>query len=142
MDVVAAVIERDEERTGVLCRCARFNKHVLICQRKRGSRHALKWEFPGGKVEPGETLREALARELREELSLDAHIGEPIGTHEVRYPNGPLIRLHFFRVTEFSGEPVNLQFEQMLWAPRDRLLDYDFLDGDIAFVRTLARGDA
>ena len=88
----AAVIER--------------NGHVLICQRKRASRHALKWEFPGGKVEPGEQFPEALARELREELEIEARIGDQIGRHEVQYPNGPLIRLHFFRVTEFKGEPT------------------------------------
>jgi mutator protein MutT len=124
VEVVAAVIEK--------------NGSVLICQRKRGSRHALKWEFPGGKVEPGEQLAEALARELREELAIDARIAAQIGQHEVRYPRGPLIRLHFFRVTEFTGEPVNTEFEQILWAPRERLPDYDFLDGDVAFVRQLA----
>ncbi len=124
MEVVAAVIER--------------NGSVLICQRKRGSRHALKWEFPGGKVEPGEQLAEALARELREELKIDAKIGRQIGKHEVRYPKGPLIRLNFFRVTEFAGEPVNTEFEQILWTPRERLTDYDFLEGDVAFVKQLA----
>ncbi len=116
---------------------------MLICQRKRGSRHALKWEFPGGKVEPGEQLQEALARELREELAIEARIGAQIGLHEVQYSgvtyaNDPLIRLHFFHVTEFSGEPANLEFEQIVWAPRECLPDYDFLDGDVAFVRTLA----
>ena len=111
---------------------------MLICQRKRGSRHALKWEFPGGKVEPGERFPEALARELREELEIDARIGDQIGQHKVQYPNGPLIRLHFFRVTEFTGEPVNTEFEQILWAPRQRLPDYDFLDGDVAFVKAIS----
>lgn len=113
---------------------------MLICQRKRGSRHALKWEFPGGKVEPGENLAEALARELREELEIDARIGDQIGQHEVQYSKGPRIRLNFFRVTEFTGEPVNTEFEQILWAPRQRLTDYDFLEGDIAFVKQFARG--
>jgi 8-oxo-dGTP diphosphatase len=127
LDVVAAVIERDEL--------------VLVCQRKRGKRHALKWEFPGGKVEPGETLPEALARELREELAIDARIGDRIGEHQVRYPNGPVIRLHFFRVTDFSGEPVNTEFEQIAWAPRHRLPEYDFLDGDVAFVKQLAQAE-
>jgi 8-oxo-dGTP diphosphatase len=124
VEVVAAVIER--------------NGSVLICQRKRGSRHALKWEFPGGKVEPGEELAEALARELREELRIDATIGRQIGKHDVRYPKGPLIRLNFFRVTEFTGEPVNTEFEQILWIPRKNLTDYDFLEGDVAFVKQLA----
>jgi mutator protein MutT len=125
VEVVAAVIER--------------NGCVLICQRKRGSRHALKWEFPGGKVEPGEQLPEALARELREELAIEARIGDQLGRHDVQYPQAPLIRLHFFRVTEFAGEPVNTEFEQIRWAPRDRLTDYDFLDGDVAFVEKLAQ---
>jgi 8-oxo-dGTP diphosphatase len=124
VEVVAAVIER--------------NGSVLICQRRQGSRHALKWEFPGGKVEPGEQLAEALARELREELKIDAAIGAQIGKHDVRYPKGPLIRLNFFSVTEFSGEPVNTEFEQILWTPRERLTEYDFLEGDVAFVKKLA----
>lgn len=112
---------------------------MLICQRKRGSHHALKWEFPGGKVEPDEQFPEALARELREELAIDARIGDPMGRHAVQYPNRKLIHLNFFRVTEFTGEPVNTEFEQILWAPRERLPDFNFLDGDIAFVRQLAR---
>ena len=124
VDVVAAVIER--------------NGNVLICQRK-GGRHALKWEFPGGKVEPGESAPEALKRELQEELAIDAEIGEPIDRIQVRYGNGPLISIEFFRVTEFNGEPVNLQFEQIVWADRRRLPEYDFLDGDIAFVQKLSR---
>jgi 8-oxo-dGTP diphosphatase len=123
MKVAAAVIERDGR--------------VLICQRK-GGRHALKWEFPGGKVEAGETPQIALARELREELALDARIGDEIHRHQVRYGNGPLISLTFYRVTEFSGEPENLQFAQIVWEERRKLPEYDFLEGDVAFVRQLA----
>jgi hypothetical protein len=48
------------------------------------------------------------------------------------------IHLHFFHVTEFSGEPQNLQFEQMVWQPRANLADYDFLEGDVAFVKSLS----
>jgi len=124
MDVVAAVIER--------------NGRVLICQRKRGGRHPLKWEFPGGKVEPGEDLRQALARELREELGIQARIGEKIESQEVRYGESPVIRLHFYRVGEFTGEPVNLDFEKILWEEKSLLPKYDFLEGDIRFVRRLA----
>ena len=122
--MVAAVIEKD----GL----------VLICQRKRGSRHELKWEFPGGKVEAGEELRTALARELREELAIGAQIGEKIAHYEVQYPGRSKIKLHFFRVTEFTGEPVNLEFEQIAWAERVKLADYDFLEGDVAFVKELS----
>jgi len=125
MEVVAAVIERDGT--------------VLICQRKTG-RHALKWEFPGGKVEPEEDYRDALARELREELSIEARIGEELARHDVRYGTGPLIRLRFYRVTEFSGEPLNREFERILWESKTRLTEYDFLDGDLEFVKRLAAG--
>jgi 8-oxo-dGTP diphosphatase len=125
MEVVAAVIERDGT--------------VLICQRKTG-RHALKWEFPGGKVEPEEDYRDALARELREELSIEARIGEELARHDVRYGTGPLIRLRFYRVTEFSGEPLNREFERILWESKTRLPQYDFLDGDLEFVKRLAAG--
>ena len=127
VDVVAAVIERDGR--------------VLICQRK-GGRHAHKWEFPGGKIERGESPHAALKRELREELAIDAEIGEQIERHEVRYGNGPLIRLHFFRVTEFSPEPANLQFERIVWEEPARLPRYDFLEGDLEFVKRLALGAA
>jgi 8-oxo-dGTP diphosphatase len=125
MNVVAGVIERD----GL----------ILICQRKRGSRHALKWEFPGGKVEPGEDSPSALVRELREELRIEARIGEQIHSQTVHYPNRPPIDLQFYRVTEFSGEPANLGFEQIVWEDRRKLPQYDFLEGDIEFVNKLAK---
>ncbi len=120
IEVVAAAIERDGR--------------ILICQRKRGSRHALKWEFPGGKIEPGETPEEALARELREELGIEAVIGEEMADYHVHYPGGRPIHLRFYRVTEFSGEPRNLEFEQILWDRRDRLRNHDFLEGDLEFI--------
>jgi 8-oxo-dGTP diphosphatase len=120
MYVVAAVIERAGR--------------ILICQR-RGGRHARKWEFPGGKVEPGEDPRSALARELREELQIEATIGPLIHTETVHYPPGPTIRLEFYRVTAFAGDPVNVQF---VWEDRRNLTRYDFLDGDIPFVKKLA----
>ncbi len=125
LDVAAAVIFRGDQ--------------ILICQRKRDARHALKWEFPGGKAEPGETPQQALARELREELAIEAHIGDQLHCHEFLYPGADrTTRLWFFRVTEFTGEPVNLDFEQIVWEARARLTNYDFLEGDIDFVTRLA----
>lgn len=122
--VVAAVLEREGR--------------ILIAQRKRGSRHALKWEFPGGKVEQGEYPRAALERELREELDIHAVIGEEMASYEVQYPDAPPLRLIFYRVTEFSGEPRNLEFEQIVWECPARLGAYDFLEGDLAFLGALA----
>src|SRR5271163_2867013 len=122
--VAAAVIERD----GL----------ILIGQRKRGSRHSLKWEFPGGKVEAGESPREALQRELREELAIDAVIGEELDNYRFQYPGGPVTHLFFYHVKKFSGEPQNLDFEHIVWERRGLLSTYDFLEGDVAFVRKLA----
>ena len=126
VEVVAAVIERD----GL----------ILIGQRKPRGRHALKWEFPGGKVEAGEESREALVRELREELGIEARIGDQIERYDFSYSAGNVTRLIFFHVAEFTGEPVNLDFAQIAWVPRKELPDCDFLEGDVEFVRRLANG--
>src|SRR6266481_10134598 len=91
--VVAAVIERD----GL----------ILIGQRLPGKQHPLKWEFPGGKVEPGEDPRDALARELAEELDIRPEIGPEIARYEYQYPGRPPILLIFFKVDQFYGEPRN-----------------------------------
>lgn len=113
----------------------------MICQRRNGQRHALKWEFPGGKVERGEEPRRALERELREELDIGAVAGEEIGRYEYRYPQRAPILLIFYRVTEFQSEPRNLEFEQMVWVEPRRLTEFDFLEGDQDFIRRLARGE-
>ena len=123
--MVAGLIERDG--------------HILIGQRKKGDRHANKWEFPGGKVEQDEDPKTALARELSEELAIHAEIGQEILRYEHIYPNGTLILLIFCRVDSFTGEPVNNAFQQILWEKAERLPNYDFLDGDTDFVRRLAR---
>jgi 8-oxo-dGTP diphosphatase len=128
VDVVAAVIERSSPE----------GRLILIGQRKAGGRHALKWEFPGGKVEPGEDPRAALARELREELAIDAVIGPVIEAYDFRYRPETLTRLTFFRVTEYSGEITNLDFSALAWERLENLPAYDFLAGDIEFVKRLA----
>lgn len=126
--VVAAVIERDGR--------------ILVAQRKASAHHPLKWEFPGGKVEPGEEPRAALARELREELGIEAVIGEPIDAYDFQYGAGPPMRLIFYRVAEFLGEPENLAFEQIAWERAKNLPAYDFLEGDLRFLARLAAGGA
>jgi ADP-ribose pyrophosphatase len=113
---------------------------ILIGQRKNADRHPLKWEFPGGKVEPGENPREALARELREELGIEAVVGPEIIRYEHHYPKRFPILLMFHRVDRYVGEPVPGEFQQIRWERPENLPSYDFLDGDVDFVRRLARG--
>ena len=121
--VVAAVIER--------------GGRILIGQRKQSAAHPLKWEFPGGKVDAGETPPGALRRELEEELGIQAQIGGEITRYEYQYPGQAPILLIFYRVTLFEGEPENRAFERIAWEPARTLPSYDFLDGDVDFVRKL-----
>jgi 8-oxo-dGTP diphosphatase len=124
MLVVAAVMERD----GL----------VLIGQRRRGDRHPLKWEFPGGKVEERETPQEALKRELWEELAIEAEIGPEASRYEFQYPGRARVMLIFYTVQAWTGEAENQAFEQIQWVERRRLPEYDFLEGDVDFVWRLA----
>jgi 8-oxo-dGTP diphosphatase len=125
LTVVAAILER--------------GGRVLIAQRRRAGRHPLKWEFPGGKVEPGEDPRAALFRELREELGIEARDAAELDSYEVRYGDGPVLSLMFFRVANFEGEPRNLNFERLVWERPERLAGYDFLEGDRPLLARLAR---
>lgn len=124
--------------TTVVAAIIRRAGRILICQRRPDHAHPLKWEFPGGKLEPGETPAEALRRELREELALDADIGPEIARYEYCYPGRAPIQLIFCQVTDFRGEPANQVFQQIRWDAPARLPEYDFLEGDVDFVRTLS----
>lgn len=113
---------------------------VLICQRRPNEPMSLKWEFPGGKIEPGETAEEALARELNEELGIDAVIGRRIAQVHHKYRNGGAIDLQFFLVDKFEGTLENRIFNEIRWSPLAALPQYDFLAADVGFVRDLADG--
>ncbi len=125
--VVAAVIERGG--------C------ILIGQRKNAGRHPLKWEFPGGKVEPGETPEAATVRELEEELAIRARVDRELMRYQYEYPGRPPILLIFHRIVDFEGEPENRDFEQIRWELPERLSAYDFLEGDVQFLRGLTPPD-
>jgi 8-oxo-dGTP diphosphatase len=142
--VVAAVIERDSR--------------ILICQRRRDMQFPLKWEFPGGKVEPGESLHNALARELKEELGVDVVVGREIYRITYQYPRRTEpIHLVFFLVktneSQFGqslidARPENIlttsmidkEFEQVKWVSPAELVNYDFLEANAQLIAGLANG--
>jgi 8-oxo-dGTP diphosphatase len=110
---------------------------VLVCQRAASARHPLRWEFPGGKIEGSESPRACLARELREELGVDAEVGELVSTIDHSYAGGPSVRIHFFAVPRFEGTLANRVFERVVWQPLARLAELDFLDADRPLVARL-----
>jgi 8-oxo-dGTP diphosphatase len=124
--VVAAVIVQDNK--------------ILICQRTKAQTMPLKWEFPGGKVEPDEELRAALKRELDEELGIRATIGTRITVIQHTYQSGSAVELHFYRIDQFEGEIENRIFNDVRWVERAELPGYDFLEADIAFIREISAG--
>jgi 8-oxo-dGTP diphosphatase len=117
-----------------------FGIEVLICQRKPDQPMSLKWEFPGGKIEAGESSEDALARELREELGISAVIGKQVARVRHKYRNGGAIDLQFFVVREFDGTLENRIFNDMRWAPLGELPGYDFLAADLGLIRDLSEG--
>ena len=120
IQVVAAIIEREGR--------------ILIGQRQPEQSHPLLWEFPGGKVEPGESPEQALTRELDEELAIRGARGEEILRYDYEYPGKPAITLIFFRVTAYEGDPQNLIYREMRWEARARLAAFDFVAGDRRFL--------
>jgi 8-oxo-dGTP diphosphatase len=113
---------------------------VLICQRKADQPMSLKWEFPGGKIEAGESSEDALARELDEELGIKAVIGRRVARIRHKYRNGGAIDLQFFVVREFDGALENRIFNDVRWAPLTELPGYDFLAADLGLIRDLSEG--
>ena len=124
--VVAALILREDT--------------VIICQRRADQPMALKWEFPGGKVEAGESAEQALRRELDEELGIDAEIGKRIDRTRHTYRSGSAIDLQFFAVHQFAGEMTNRIFNDLRWCPLRDLTQFDFLAADKTLIRDLAAG--
>ena len=119
--VTAAVIERD----------GRF----LVTRRQKGVHLEGYWEFPGGKCDAGESLAECLARELREELDVDARIGVEVFTTMHTYPERR-VELHFFQC-ELQGEPRPLVGQEMRWVPRGELAALEFPPADAELIRIL-----
>ena len=120
--VTAAVIEKEGR--------------ILIARRKKGWRHAGKWEFPGGKIEPGETPEECQRRELREELAIEAEVGEFICSSTYAYPHAT-IQLLVYRASHVSGEFTLHDHQEIRWVLPDELLQYEFPEADKPVVDRL-----
>jgi mutator protein MutT len=124
--VTAAVVERD----------GRF----LVTRRQRGVHLEGYWEFPGGKCDADESLAACLVRELREELAVDARIGDEIFTVTHHYPERS-VELHFFGC-DIVGEPVPQIGQEMRWVTRAELRRLSFPPADEELIRTLVSGSA
>jgi mutator protein MutT len=125
--VVAALIERDGQ--------------LLVCQRRKNDTFPLKWEFPGGKIKPGESPAEALARELKEELGVAATVGPEVYRTRHRYAeHSDQIELYFFLANLGSNAISNLAFEQFQWTEPATLSTFDFLPADRELIDRLASG--
>lgn len=117
--VTAAVIEKDGK--------------ILIAKRKEGGRLASKWEFPGGKLEEGETPKECLRRELREEFGIDTRIKDFICSSEHEYSYGS-IELLAYRADHLSGEFRLNDHEEIRWIKPNEFDEYDFAEADLPVV--------
>jgi len=114
---------------------------VLLTQRKRGAHLEGAWEFPGGKVEDGEDPRDALARELREEIGVDAAVGEVVDVTFHRYPEKSVLLL-FFEASRRPGspEPRALDVAAFEWGDASALDPARFPPADVAVLsKVLAR---
>lgn len=108
---------------------------VLLTQRKTGSHLAGAWEFPGGKVEPGEDPRDALARELREEIGVVAEVGEIIEVTFHRYPTKDVLLLFYeTRLAQGSPEPSAVDVAAVKWSKSEDLRDELFPPADVAVL--------
>jgi len=116
------------------------NGEVLICQRRPDQPMALQWEFPGGKIEAGESAEQALARELDEELGIKATVGPLVTRIRHNYRHGGAVDLQFFTVREYTGEMENRIFAQLRWTKLEELPGFEFLPADRGLIRDLASG--
>lgn len=113
---------------------------VLICQRHHTDPYGMQWEFPGGKVKENEDTKRALARELAEELAIEAQIGEEVFRLRHCYPDR-YVEVIFFRIPAYRGVAENRIFEKIEWVDRNRLTQYRFLEADREIVRLIANGE-
>lgn len=116
------------------------NGRILIAQRKVSGKFPNKWEFPGGKIEPGETPEQCLEREMEEELNINVTINEYLGESIYEYDGGS-IRLLAFKINWRSGKFTIIDHQAIAWVRIDELNDYDFAPADVPIVEKLVSGE-
>jgi 8-oxo-dGTP diphosphatase len=110
------------------------NGKILLALRKAGKHMGPKWELPGGKVDPGEDPRQALQRELKEELGIEAEIGRYLGS--TRFRGGGLhLQILLYRVSHIAGSFVLREHEAIRWVEPGEVEDYDLVDSDRKLLR-------
>ena len=116
------------------------NGRVLIARRRPGKHMGGKWEFPGGKIEPGESPEEALARELSEELAVRVRVGTQIC--RVFFEGGGVsLELLVYRIEAFEGVPELREHDEIRWVLPEELSAYDLADSDRRVVKAIAERD-
>ena len=111
---------------------------VMITRRREGEKLAGAWEFPGGKVEPGETLQDCLVRELREELGVITEVGQVLAESEYHYEHGS-IQLVALDTHIISGEITLTVHDKIEWVRPDDLLNFSLAPADISIAKHLAK---
>ena len=130
----------DDVRVEVVAAIVHRNGKILITRRLDHVHLAGLWEFPGGKVEAGESWEGALLREIREELGMEIAVGPEIFTIEHDYPTRS-VRLHFFNCTVIQGEPQPLDVSDLRWVTPAQLADFEFPPADAELIKKLIAGE-
>ena len=113
-------------------------KRILIGKRKDEDIGGGKWEFPGGKIEIGETISKALERELYEELGISAKIGNELMNYEHMFKT-TIYNITFMEITDYEGEICNNAHSEIKWVKFSNLLEYDFISGDDRFIQSFLK---